>query len=148
MNEKVEIAMVAFLNTMGGIIYIGITDESQVIGVNQIDENLRSIADIITDKINPSASEFIRAYAKEVNHKQVIVIDVKKSTYAIHYLDAKELSPKGAYLRIGTSNRSMTKDEIYQRFLKDLNYREPQMTMIESRHRTLTFEVIQIKDFI
>ena len=36
--------IVAFLNTDGGIIYLGIKNNREVIGMNNIDENMRKIS--------------------------------------------------------------------------------------------------------
>ena len=38
--------MVAFLNTQGGIIYIGVEDNGNPVGVDKLDETLKNIADI------------------------------------------------------------------------------------------------------
>ncbi len=144
-NDRLEVAIVAFLNTLDGTIYIGVDDKGHPAGISNVDENLRRIADIVTDRILPSAREYVRMNAIEVKGKQIIKIDVKKSLNPLHYLEAKGLSPKGAYLRIGTSNRSMTQDEINIRYLKSLNYKEPSLTEISSRHSNLTFNVFKQK---
>lgn len=41
--------IVAFLNTNGGDIIIGIDDNGKVVGLNNIDEISKKISDIITD---------------------------------------------------------------------------------------------------
>lgn len=44
LNDSVEKALNAFLNTMNGIIYIGVEDDGSVIGVDNVDETLKKIA--------------------------------------------------------------------------------------------------------
>ena len=39
--------MVTFLNTDGGIIYIGVNDDGSICGVTKLDEYLKKIADMI-----------------------------------------------------------------------------------------------------
>jgi len=53
LNEKVEKGIVAFLNTNNGTIYVGFEDNGKVIGIptNKLDESMKKISDIITDKI-------------------------------------------------------------------------------------------------
>ena len=56
-TEKVELKqkltdsltkeIVAFLNTDGGTIYIGVNDDGSVCGVTNLDESLKKIADIL-----------------------------------------------------------------------------------------------------
>ncbi len=41
--------VVAFLNTRNGIIYIGVDDNGNVVGVSNIDKTMREIRDIIRD---------------------------------------------------------------------------------------------------
>ncbi|MBR1374081.1 ATP-binding protein [bacterium] len=43
LNNALPKEIVAFLNTEGGLIYIGITNNYEVIGLNDIDENMRKI---------------------------------------------------------------------------------------------------------
>lgn len=44
--------IVSFLNADGGTIYIGVKDDGTIIGTTNIDETCRSVADIITQKLN------------------------------------------------------------------------------------------------
>ena len=48
-NNTLPKEIVAFLNTDGGTIYIGINKNRTVIGVDNMDDSLRVISDIITD---------------------------------------------------------------------------------------------------
>ena len=52
-NNTLPKEIVAFLNTDGGTIYIGINKNRTVIGVDNMDDSLRVISDIITDQISP-----------------------------------------------------------------------------------------------
>ena len=46
LNDGFERALVAFLNTLNGTIYIGVEDSGAVVGVKNLDETLQKIADI------------------------------------------------------------------------------------------------------
>ena len=54
LNENFEKEVVAFLNSFGGVIYIGIEDNGNVCGVNKIDEIMHKISDIISNNIVPN----------------------------------------------------------------------------------------------
>lgn len=45
--------IVSFLNTDGGVIYIGVKNNDEIIGVPNGDESMRIILDMITDQISP-----------------------------------------------------------------------------------------------
>ncbi|MDY5970338.1 MAG: ATP-binding protein, partial [Candidatus Enterosoma sp.] len=50
----------SFLNTEGGVLYIGINDDGDVVGVENIDSILRLISDILSDQIEPNAIDCVR----------------------------------------------------------------------------------------
>lgn len=78
LNEKVERALVAFLNTQGGIIYIGVEDNGNPVGVDKLDETLKDIADIITTQILPNPQEYVELGTKFIDGKHIIEIKVNK----------------------------------------------------------------------
>ena len=41
--------IVAFLNTEGGTIFVGVDDSGKVCGVNNVDDSLKKIADVFPD---------------------------------------------------------------------------------------------------
>ena len=45
-NDALPKEIVAFLNTDGGCIYIGVKDDGSICGVAKLDETLKKIADI------------------------------------------------------------------------------------------------------
>ena len=69
LNDSVERAIVAFLNTQGGAIYIGVEDNGKIIGVDKIDETLKRIADVITTQILPNPQDLIELGTKFVDGK-------------------------------------------------------------------------------
>ena len=54
LNKDFAMEVVAFLNTRDGIIYIGVDDNGDAIGVSNVDKTMRKIRDIIRDQILPS----------------------------------------------------------------------------------------------
>lgn len=72
--------IVAFLNTDGGTIYIGINKNRTVVGVENMDDSLRAISDIITGQISPRCVSFVMPKKDVIEGKNVIRIDIKKSS--------------------------------------------------------------------
>ena len=52
-NDILPKEIVAFLNTDGGSIYIGVNDDGTVCGVQNLDESLKRVADILENQILP-----------------------------------------------------------------------------------------------
>ena len=87
LNDSVEKEIVAFLNTNNGIIYIGVDNNGNVIGIdsNKLDETMKKISDIITDKILPNPQDFVTSSASIIEGKWIIKIDVLKGN-ALYYI--------------------------------------------------------------
>lgn len=52
--------VIAFANTDGGIIYVGIDDNGQVIGLENVDEEYTKITNGIRDAIMPDVTMFVK----------------------------------------------------------------------------------------
>ena len=139
LNDSFVKEVVAFLNTMDGIIYIGVEDDGTAVGVNNLDEVLRNVADIITTQILPNPQEFVKIGTVYENGKQVIEVSVKKGN-GLYYIKKYGRSSAGCYIRVGTSARSMTEEQIEKRYIESLNIKKPTIKEIESDRQDLSFE--------
>ena len=142
LNDSCERAIVAFLNTMDGVIYIGVDDDGGIIGVEKLDETLKKIADIVTTQILPNPQEFIELGTKFLEGRQVIEIKVRKGT-ALYYIKKYGRSASGCYVRVGTSNRSMTEEQIEKFYRKTLQIEERAITEIRSSRQNLSFQILK-----
>ena len=110
MVDDLDKEIIAFLNTHGGIIYIGVDDNGNVVGVPQ---NLRDkydekVSAIITNNIKPNCRNKITFKYDE----NVLVIDIKEGDNKPYYLTTKGPKPSGAYIRVGRCKRQTNDDEI------------------------------------
>lgn len=103
--------VIAFANTDGGIIYIGIDDNGNVIGIHDIDETYTRLTNGIRDAITPDVTMFIK-YTLQDN--RVIKININEGTYKPYYLKSKGLKPGGVYIRQGTSAVPASSEQIRQ----------------------------------
>lgn len=141
-NNTLPKEIVAFLNTDGGTVYIGISKNRTVIGVENIDDSLRVISDIITDQISPRCVSFVKPRREVIEGKNIIRIDVKKGNQ-LFYIKKYGMSENGCYIRIGTSCRSLLPEEIQDRFIKSLKIKETNIIDIPSRKKKLTFKILK-----
>lgn len=98
MLEDLYKEVIAFANTEGGIIYIGIDDQGNVIGIDHIDDIYTRITNGIRDAIQPDVTMFIRYVLQDDN---VIRIEVGEGSYKPYYLKSKGLKPTGVFVRQG-----------------------------------------------
>ena len=123
LNDSLQKELVAFLNSFDGTIYIGVDDDGIVVGVDNLDDTQKRIADIVTTQILPNPQSFIELGTKYVDGKNVIEIKVKKGN-ALYYIKKYGRSAAGCFIRIGTTCRSMTEEEIERRYIESLSIPE------------------------
>ncbi len=110
--------IVAFLNTQGGNIYIGIADDGNVIGLKEkvIDEIQKKISDCITMQIEPNPQSEIKTYIIIEEDKKVINISIGKGFKSIYCIKKYGFSQKGCLVRIGSTCKEMSSAEIEYRY--------------------------------
>jgi ATP-dependent DNA helicase RecG len=111
-KEVIE-SVVAFANSNGGKILIGISDGGKLLGLDTTNETVQQYINTIKQNTQPSIIVDIDLYA--IENKNILIIDVKE--YPI-----KPISYKNRYYkRIKNSNHSMNLDEIANEHLKTIN---------------------------
>ena len=138
LNDSLQKELVAFLNSFDGTIYIGVDDDGIVVGVDNLDDTQKRIADIITTQILPNPQSFIELGTKYVDGKNVIEIKVKKGN-SLYYIKKYGRSAAGCFIRIGTTCRSMTEEEIERRYIESLSIPEKAIKNIPVLRDDLTF---------
>ena len=114
-NDSLLKEIEAFLNTEGGTIYIGVNDSGKVIGLNNLDIQLRTISDIISDQIEPNAIDCARPEVELIDDKLIIKITIKKGYASLYCIKKYGFSSNGCHFRVGTTCKSMTLEMIKQR---------------------------------
>ncbi len=104
--------VLAFANTNGGTIFIGVANNGEVIGLEKIDETMLSITNTIRDSIKPDIMMFVRLGDIFVGDKQIIKVTISEGSRKPYYLADKGLKPSGVYVRQGTSTAPASEDAI------------------------------------
>ncbi len=111
MLEDLYKEVIAFANTDGGTIYIGIDDQGNVTGIDNMDDTYTRVTNGIRDAISPDVTIFVRYTLQE---NQVICIKVGTGSYKPYYLKAKGLKPTGVFVRQGASSVPASPEQIRQ----------------------------------
>lgn len=106
--------VIAFANTRGGIIYIGIADNGSVIGLENTDEVMLQIGNAIRDAVKPDVTLFVDYKVESIERKKVITISVQRGVDRPYYLAEKGLKPSGVYVRQGSASVPASEDAIRQ----------------------------------
>ena len=103
--------VVAFANTEGGVVLVGVNKAGELSPLVDIDDTYTRITNSIRDAIAPDVTIFVK-YTLENN--EVIRIEVGEGSYKPYYLKAKGLKPTGVYIRQGTSSVQASSEQIRQ----------------------------------
>jgi ATP-dependent DNA helicase RecG len=117
--------IVSFLNASGGVLVIGVKDDGTIIGVDKVDETLRKLSDVITMQIEPNPQDEIRSELKFESGKTLIVVYINKGNKNIYCQKKYGFSSTGCSVRVGTTCREMTSEQIrirYERNFTDAEY--------------------------
>ena len=142
LTDSFEKEVVAFLNSRDGKIYIGIDNEGEIIGVSNPDETLRKISDIISNNILPNPTDFITVETSKKENKTIIVVHVHRGT-SLYYINKYGRSSKGCYIRVGTSCRSMSEEQIEREF-NSYVLSKTDISQIESTRKSFSFKSLKI----
>lgn len=110
--------VIAFANTKGGTVYIGVRDDGQVVGIQNADKVMLQVNHMVRDSIKPDVTMFVRYETQMIGEKQVIAVTVQKGTDRPYYLGSKGLKPSGVYVRNGTSSDPAT-DTAIRKMIKE-----------------------------
>lgn len=135
--------VIAFANTSGGKIYIGIDDDGKVLGVQKLDTDILKLSNSIRDSIKPDITLFTSILVEKIDGKDVIVVDVQKGASSPYYLTDKGILPSGVYVRQGASSVPAT-DAAILKMIRDTdgdNFEE-----LRSLNQNLDFDFLK-KEF-
>ena len=110
--------IIAFANCDGGKIYIGIEDDGTVIGVEDSDSVALQVSNMVWDAIKSYLTMFLHYETKEIEQKQVVIIDIQRGTERPYYIAKKGLRPEGVYVRQGYSSVPAT-DTAIRKMIKE-----------------------------
>ncbi len=112
-NDSIAKTAIAFSNTSGGKLIIGVNDDREIVGID--DENIYElqdkIASIIFDNCTPNILPEI--YTLNIDGKLLLVIEVFRGNLMPYYLKS-EGKNSGTYLRIGATNRKADFEHIVE----------------------------------
>ncbi len=141
LNDKLEKEIVAFLNSKGGHIYLGINDDGTVAGFKNIDKVQLNIKDRIKDRICPSPIGFFEIIPEDREEKKIIHIIVASGNEKPYYLKRFGMCPLGSFIRVGSSCLPLTEKQIFEMYSKRTR---TSLINIVSPIKNLTFSKLKI----
>lgn len=113
-NEDVIVSLVAFANTRGGSVYVGVADNGKITGVTLSTESVQQWLNSIKSKTEPSIMPDVEVL--EIEGKQIVKIHI------IEY-PVKPLSIQGKYYRrVQNSNHLLSASEVSDCYMQSMQY--------------------------
>jgi predicted HTH transcriptional regulator len=126
--------IIAFANTAGGTVLIGVEDGTRnVRGINSPLDLEERLANLISDRISPKIVPNIEILSWRTT--QVLLVEVYPSPNRPHYLTQMGVD-KGTYVRVGSTNRKADQDLIDElgRFSRRQTFDEQPMPGLEPKN--------------
>ena len=138
----IEKEVVAFLNYKeGGYIYIGIDKDGSTVGVNDVDDCMLRLKDRIKHNISPSAMGLFDIAEEQKDGRIIIKVTVASGIEKPYFKTKYGMTPRGAYMRVGTSAEPMPQEQIDRLFaMRTRN----SIGRIVSNRQDLSFEQLRI----
>lgn len=102
--------VIAFANTNGGKLLIGVDDCGNPVGLEDIDDTYTRVTNTIRDSISPDVTMFVKYSLSN----GIISVEVSEGTAKPYYLKSKGLKPSGVYVRQGASSVPASSEQIRQ----------------------------------
>lgn len=103
-TSDIKYSVIAFANTDGGKVYIGINDDGSVCGVEDVDSVMLQVTNMVRDIVRPDVTMFTEVSVEMREGKNVVVLTVLRGTSRPYYLHGKGIRPEGVYVRQGASS--------------------------------------------
>lgn len=111
-NNDFKKEVIAFANTDGGEIYVGLDDDGTVIGVEHIDEEMEKIGAMIRNGIKPDLTPYTSIEEQTIDGKSIIKITVMRGQKRPYHISDKGLKPSAVFVRHGVSSVPVTEETV------------------------------------
>lgn len=120
LTKDIKKEIVAFANTNDGIIYIGIDDNGNIIGLKNANKDLESLSGMIREGIKSDLTLYTKIYIETIENKDIITVKVSEAPNKPYYLADKGLKTSGVYLRHGNAS-VQANEEVIKKMLIESN---------------------------
>jgi ATP-dependent DNA helicase RecG len=138
----IEKEVIAFLNYKeGGYIYLGIDKNGNVVGVADVDDCMLRLKDRIKNNISPSVMGLFDISTENRGDCSIIKITVASGIEKPYFKSKYGMTPKGTYIRVGSSAEPMQQQLIDRLFASRTRN---SIGRIISNRQDLSFEQLRI----
>lgn len=139
-TTEIKKEIVAFLNSDGGTLIIGVDDNGTVIGVENPKDIIERISLMIHEAIKPDASLICSAGEYKEDGKTIVKVAIGRGVKKPYYIYEKGLKPSGVYLRINNTSQQASEYAIKQMIIAS---EDKSFESLPSATQDLTFDYLE-----
>ena len=99
--DDIKKEIIAFANSDGGKLYIGVRDDGEIVGLDDPDGAALQVSNMVRDSIRPDVTMFLHYRTIEVDGKKIIEINVQRGTDRPYYIAKKGNASRGSLCPAG-----------------------------------------------
>ncbi len=112
LTKDIKKEIIAFANSKGGTIYIGINDNGEVIGLKNCNKDAEALSGMIREGIKSDLTLYTNIIIDNVDGKEIIILKVMSGSNKPYYLADKGLKTSGVFIRHGNVSAPATEEMI------------------------------------
>lgn len=85
-QDGIKKEIVAFANSNGGTVYVGVGDDGTVLGVEDADGCALQVSNMVRDAVRPDVTMFVSYETLNCDGKAVVAVKVQRGTNRPYYL--------------------------------------------------------------
>ena len=140
-TTEIKKEIVAFLNSDGGTLIIGVGDDGTVVGVENAKDIIERVSLMIHEAIKPDASLICSAQEYTEDGKTIVKVIIGQGVKKPYYIYEKGLKPSGVYLRINNTSQQASEQAIKQMIIAS---EEKSYESLVSTEQNLTFSYLKM----
>lgn len=118
LTDAVKREIIAFANTQGGELYIGIDDDGSIIGLENAHKTLEAVSSMLHDSIQPDILVHTYLSVEVLEDQEIVKISVSRGTRRPYHLKSKGMKPSGVFIRYGKSVTNASEENIRQMIME------------------------------
>ena len=148
LTKDIKKEIVAFANSKGGTIYIGVNDDGTIKGLNNVSKDIEALSSMIREGIKSDLSLYTNIEINKYEDKDIIVLKIMNAPNKPYYLADKGLKSSGVFFRHGNVSAPAS-DEMIKNLIKENHDSfESEISSNQILHFTYLKQVFQNKDIV
>lgn len=111
-NEGIARTLLAFANTEGGTLYVGVDEDGTILGLDKAQAVANRIREDVRKGICPDLSAFVACSVIEIDDRSIVQVRVERGMRRPYFLSSLGLCATGVLVRAGSANVPTDEQEI------------------------------------